>query len=64
MEAARRVAWSIMADFKVKNAYKTGPTVKNVSNPAAASLMVRWTCICSEHVEHMWVSGSWLVGRR
>lgn len=34
MEAARRVAWSIMADFKVKNAYKTGPTVKHVSTPA------------------------------
>ena len=33
VEAARRVAWSIMADFKVKNAYKTGPTVKNVSSP-------------------------------
>ena len=28
--AARRVAWSIMADFNIKNACKTGPTVKNV----------------------------------
>jgi hypothetical protein len=36
VEAARRVAWSIMADFKVKNAYKTGPTIKNVSTPAIA----------------------------
>jgi hypothetical protein len=36
VEAARRVAWSIMADLKVKGAYKTGPTVKNVSTPAVA----------------------------
>ena len=36
VEAARRVAWSIMSDFKVKNAFKTGPTVKNVGTPDVA----------------------------